>query len=232
MKLAWMTDLHLDLVEEAVRQKFFESVRNTKYDAAVVTGDISSPARLGRDLLDLGRACGPRRIFFVLGNHDIGPQGPAVEETVRIMCRLQRNLRPVWRQEVIPLTAHACVIGCHGGTCSDKHCFQAAAHFRKVLPRALSRFGHAWLLTHVPPFEQGVRFSGRPVQGAKREAFVNRPAGRVIAGIARRFEGRRVSVLAGHTHCRARLKISPTVDISVGGARRGFPEIQEIIDIP
>lgn len=231
MKLAWMTDLHLDQVETETKGRFLESLRTADYEAGVITGDISSPPLLARDLLALGKAAAPRGIFFVLGNHDIGDRAKDVEETVMVICRQQRNLRPVWRQGIIPLTRNSCLVGHHGGPDPNPEASRASEHFRSVLPQALSRFPRVWLLTHVPPFEQAVRFSGRMVWGEKRNAFVCRPAGRVIAGISRQFANRRVAVLAGHTHNGVQLSISPTVEITVGRATRGQPEIQGIFSV-
>ncbi len=233
MKMAWLTDLHLDQAEKDKRERFLLELRKAEFDFAVITGDISSPVFLGRDLLALGTACEPRRVFFVLGNHDTQqPQREATMPSVIALCRSQRNLRPVWKQEVIPLTANAALIGHHGSVCSEGQGGAASCHFRTVLPRALSRFRQVWLITHVPPFVQAVRFSGQPVWGKKLDRFVNRSSGGVIAGIARQFPGRKVSVLSGHTHHGRSTRISAAVDITVGSARPGYPQIQKIIEVP
>ncbi len=232
MKMLWMTDLHLDQAEKDERERLLLELRKVEFDSAVITGDISSPGFLGRDLLALGTACEPRRVFFVLGNHDMESRREEVERSAIVVCRSQRNLRPVWKQEVIPLTANAGLIGHHGSVCSEGQGGDPSRHFRKVLPQALSRFRQVWLITHMPPFDQAVRFSGRPVWGRKLDRFVNRSSGGVIAGIARQFPGRKVSVLSGHTHHGRSTRISAVVDITVGSARPGYPKIQKIIEVP
>ena len=70
MKLLWLTDLHLDKVAEKRKAAFYQKLRERDADAVVITGDISRSDRLHADLLDLGRACAPRPVYFTLGNHD------------------------------------------------------------------------------------------------------------------------------------------------------------------
>lgn len=115
MRLLWLTDLHLEYADAATRRQFFETLRRTRFDAAVITGDISSRDRLAPDLLDLGRACAPRPVRFVLGNHDFfGSSFSAVDGLVADTCRQQRNLNHLGQGEVIQLTDIDALIGHRG----------------------------------------------------------------------------------------------------------------------
>ena len=69
MKLLWLTDLHLDRVEEKCRMDFYRRLCEEDSDAVVITGDISTARLLPSHLLELGQTFGPRPVYFVLGNH-------------------------------------------------------------------------------------------------------------------------------------------------------------------
>ena len=68
MRLAWMTDVHLNFLEAADRRRFLETVRD-QADAFVVSGDIAeSPSIVGvlTEMADVWQ----KPVYFVLGNHD------------------------------------------------------------------------------------------------------------------------------------------------------------------
>ena len=69
MKLAWLTDIHLEFLKGDALQNFFEAVENTSADAVAITGDIGTADRLGH-WLERMSAAWSIPIYFVLGNHD------------------------------------------------------------------------------------------------------------------------------------------------------------------
>ena len=69
MKLMWLTDLHLDEVDEKRRFEFYSRLCNEDCDAVVITGDISDASGLPGHLRELGQTFGSRPVCFVLGNH-------------------------------------------------------------------------------------------------------------------------------------------------------------------
>ncbi len=115
MRLLWLTDLHLDRARDADRHKFLGNLRSSHFDAAVITGDISSARFLRWHLLELGRACEPKPVYFVLGNHDFfGGSFADVDASVADVCRLQSNLKHLGSGEIIELTATEALIGHRG----------------------------------------------------------------------------------------------------------------------
>ena len=44
MKLAWVTDIHLNFLESADRKRFYQDIVATKSNAVLVSGDIADPA--------------------------------------------------------------------------------------------------------------------------------------------------------------------------------------------
>lgn len=69
MKLAWLTDIHLNFIDEDMRQKFYQEIVNTKSDGVLISGDIAEAPCLV-DMLNEMVGCIDKPIYFVLGNHD------------------------------------------------------------------------------------------------------------------------------------------------------------------
>jgi len=69
MKLAWLTDIHLNFINDVARQKFYQEIVNTECDGVVISGDIAEAPCLV-DILNEMKNHINKPIYFVLGNHD------------------------------------------------------------------------------------------------------------------------------------------------------------------
>lgn len=115
MKLMWLTDLHLDEVDEKRRREFYSRLRNEDCDAVVVTGDISDARRLPGHLKELAQTFETRPVYFVLGNHDFyGSSFADVDRAVSAVCEEQTNLRHLGHGEIIPLAGGSALVGHRG----------------------------------------------------------------------------------------------------------------------
>lgn len=115
MKLLWLTDLHLDKTERKRRTLFYAMLRRMSADAVVITGDISDARYLPGHLRELGQACAPRPVYFVLGNHDFYGSGFAdVDRAVAAVCKEKPNLHHLGQGEIIRLGAHDALVGHRG----------------------------------------------------------------------------------------------------------------------
>ena len=68
MRLAWLTDIHLNFLDDAERKRFLETVAE-QADAVAISGDIGeSPSIIGylKEMEEILQ----KPIYFVLGNHD------------------------------------------------------------------------------------------------------------------------------------------------------------------
>jgi len=119
MRLAWATDLHLNFVEEAERDRFLQSLAD-RCDAIVITGDIGESHDVIDHLRALERAF-PRPIYFVLGNHDFYRGSIArTRAAVADLARSSRHLVYLSAADVVPLTANTALVG-HDGW-ADAQC--------------------------------------------------------------------------------------------------------------
>ncbi len=116
MRLVWLSDLHLDHLEQPARAALAQRVRSAGPDRVVVTGDITQAPRLERDLPWLPAAFGCP-VDFVLGNHDYYRGSFAtVHSAVREVADRTDGL--CWLDEapagVVPLGERFGLLGCGG----------------------------------------------------------------------------------------------------------------------
>lgn len=69
MKLTWLTDIHLNFIDDVARQKFYQKIHNTECDGVLISGDIAEAPCL-IDILNEMTNYINKPIYFVLGNHD------------------------------------------------------------------------------------------------------------------------------------------------------------------
>ncbi len=69
MKLAWLTDIHLNFLVADERQVFYQEILATDCDAVLITGDIAEAPSIVNLLVEM-EATIRKLIYFVLGNHD------------------------------------------------------------------------------------------------------------------------------------------------------------------
>lgn len=69
LRLAWLTDVHLDFLDDSALDGFLAEVSRLEADALAVTGDIAQAGTIVHQLERLADAAA-RPVYFVLGNHD------------------------------------------------------------------------------------------------------------------------------------------------------------------
>ncbi len=69
MRLAWLTDIHLDFLDDPARARLAATVRDATPDGVLITGDIATAPTLPDALAELADAIACP-VWFVLGNHD------------------------------------------------------------------------------------------------------------------------------------------------------------------
>lgn len=119
-KLAWVTDIHLDVLQRADPTfeqfvSFGESIiANDKPECVIITGDISTHDNLIFHLGALERII-DRPIYFVLGNHDF--YGSSIDETrreVKIVTGSSQYLRHMATIPYVSLSKKTALVG-HDG---------------------------------------------------------------------------------------------------------------------
>ena len=114
MKLAWLTDLHLDHVGLEGTRALASDVRAEGADRLLLTGDIATSRDLLEHLDALVEGSGAV-IDFVLGNHDYYRSDLAsVRARVLAHCSSRADLRWLGGGEVVALDAETALVGVDG----------------------------------------------------------------------------------------------------------------------
>ena len=109
MRLAWMTDLHLNFLDRPDRRAFYETVLDEEPDAALITGDLGEAPNIASLLLEMAAALGVP-IHFVLGDHDFYRGSLAsVRAQVETLCREEPNLHWLPAEGILSLGGTALV---------------------------------------------------------------------------------------------------------------------------
>lgn len=88
MQYAWLTDIHLNFIDDLVRQKFYQEIVNTKCDGVLISGDIAEAPCLVDMLNEMAKYI-DKPIYFILGNHDY--YSGQIKEVYDAMTGLTKN---------------------------------------------------------------------------------------------------------------------------------------------
>lgn len=263
-RLAWLTDIHLNFVDQPTVDALLARLNATAADAIVLSGDTSeAPQLLGYlDQIDRGVQA---PVYFVLGNHDYYFGSIAdVRRQVAAFCRQRPKLVWLAGAGVVPLTDQTALVGHDGwadallGDYERSYVMmndyrliaelaahskadrwpllralgeEAAAHFRRHLPEALDRYGHVIAVTHVPPFREACTYQGEVSNDEWAPHFTCHAVGQVLREMMHSRPDRRLTVLCGHSHDRAEVRILDNLLVRTGGAEYGSPEIQDVVEV-
>ena len=114
MKLAWATDIHLDIADDHGVERFILQLEKSGADAFLIGGDIAKAGSVERYLRSL-EARLMRPVYFVLGNHDyyIGSI-PRVRSAMEELSRRSPLLKWLPASGVVELTPDTALVG-HDG---------------------------------------------------------------------------------------------------------------------
>ncbi len=113
MRLAWLTDIHLNFVDDIQRRRFLESASDQS-DAVAVSGDIGESHDIATYLQEMNKFV-EKPIYFVLGNHDF--YHGSISKTrleVAEVARASKHLEYLTACGVIELTPKTAIVG-HDG---------------------------------------------------------------------------------------------------------------------
>lgn len=128
MRVAWLSDLHLDFLDERKRRRFADQVTAQAADAVVISGDIADGWSV-IPMLTLLATRIERPVYFVLGNHDFYHRGiDAVRTEVRAAVR-GTSLVYLPDADVVQLGPDLALVG-HDGWADGRNGEYAGSTFR------------------------------------------------------------------------------------------------------
>jgi len=69
MRLSWLTDIHLNFLEEDLRQNFYQEIIYSECDGVLISGDIAEATSIAELLKEMAHYI-KKPIYYILGNHD------------------------------------------------------------------------------------------------------------------------------------------------------------------
>jgi len=114
MRLVWLTDIHLNFVSAARKDRMFDEICDAKPDAVLLGGDIAEADSFAGCLKEMAERIGVP-VYFVLGNHDY--YRGSIEDVRRVARELTRDCDLLhWLPDVgaVPITEDVSLVG-HGG---------------------------------------------------------------------------------------------------------------------
>ena len=97
---------------------------------------------------------------------------------------------------------------------------------RPTIAKAMSKFVHVHLATHVPPFAEATWHEGKQSEPDYLPFFCSPTLGKELTKVAKRYPHSVLRVLCGHSHSKARYTHANIV-VDSGGATYGQPRIAE-----
>lgn len=113
MRVAWLTDIHLNFLEPSDRRRFWETVRD-QADAFAISGDIAESPSIIEVLKETEEAL-RKPIYFVLGNHDFY-LGSIAKTRIEVAKLAERSefLTFLTATGVVGVSSHTALVG-HDG---------------------------------------------------------------------------------------------------------------------
>jgi|LakMenEpi03Aug12_release.lakeMendotaPanAssembly.Ray.scaffolds.fasta_scaffold04997_17 predicted phosphohydrolase len=158
---------------------------------------------------------------WVLVGHDgwaDGLFGNAQETTVRLNdFRLIGDYSGLTYQEVLEMMAMLAR--------------QASEELSMKLEAACSLGTKVLIATHVPPFSDACLYNNLPSDDQWLPFFASKTIGDCCLAFANRFPSHLFHVVCGHSHHRARVRITNNLTVWTGGAEYREPAIERVIDL-
>ena len=110
-KIAWLTDIHLNFLNELQIEEFCQTVRASNSDAVLIGGDTSEAPQLEAHLRLLEKRL-QQPIYFVLGNHDFYRDSiSSVRQTAEKLSESSQWLKWLPHIGTVELTAQTGLLG-------------------------------------------------------------------------------------------------------------------------
>jgi 3',5'-cyclic-AMP phosphodiesterase len=113
MKIAWLSDIHLEFPEPEGLDRFYARLEKAAADGILISGDIGQSHSVFEYLREL-QVAAKCPVYYVLGNHDYYYGSIASVRAEALRMRSSKTIRWLSANDVIPLTKIVCCIG-HDG---------------------------------------------------------------------------------------------------------------------
>ena len=247
MRVTWLTDLHLNFLEEERLTAFFAAVENQHPETLLVTGDTAESTDIIGFVARLSRIA---PVFFVLGNHDF--YGSTISEVRRLSRGTKRWLPAAGPIQLTKTTTLIGVDGWGDARCGDLESRIMLSDWNWIgdlrglssqqriealrslgtseagaLKEQLARLEPCRaliVLTHVPPFAEACWYNGRQSEAAWLPWFTCIAVGETLLEFAQTHPETLITILCGHSHGRGEYRPLSNLLVRTGGWQPGEPD--------
>jgi len=271
MRLAWATDIHLDMAGDVLEKLKKLSFDSTDCDSLLLSGDISVASTIVPHLSMIEEVI-QKPIYFVLGNHDYyGSNIGVVRRNVINHCNSSEYLRYMSSVPFIKLDEGKYLIGhdgwydtqngnpyndsilmndwikisdfnvalrsSFGGRTLNKKVIvglskqlaqQAVNHVANSIKAVVKYSQHIIVMTHVPPFKESFNASEKYSMLPSSDIlpwYTSRVMGDMLINAAKAYPHIQFTVLSGHTHSHYDDDLLNNLNVKVGKAIYGNPQV-------
>ena len=111
MKIAWLSDIHLEFPAPEVLDRFYKRLEKAAADVVLISGDIGQAHTVFEYLREL-QVAAKCPVYYVLGNHDYYHGSIVSIRAEALRMRPSKTIRWLSSSDAIPLTKSTCCIGC------------------------------------------------------------------------------------------------------------------------
>jgi len=211
MKLAWLTDIHLNFLDEDARNSFYQDILKLPCEALLITGDVAEAPSLTNQTILLG--------------HDGWADGRLGDYTnSRVSLNDSRMIHDLFEAKM------------YGNfKLLDKMQELADADavqlLRDIKQAAELKPKKIIVLTHVPPFREACQHLGGISGDDWLPYFASKAIGDVLIYAAESYRDIEFLVLCGHTHSDAVYEPLDNMTVKAGGAEYGRPGVQGVVEV-
>lgn len=107
-----------------------------------------------------------------------------------------------------------------------------AEHIRHYVYKAFQDFDNVIFMTHVPPFAEASKYGSDPSPSYSLPFFSCKAAGEALLDVMEgQPENKKLTVIAGHSHYKAFLKVSDQISVYVADAQYYYPKVYTTLEI-
>lgn len=108
---------------------------------------------------------------------------------------------------------------------------EGVTHVMKGIKAAARHHKNILVLTHYPPFAESHVYNGNIGDAEAQPWFTSKMMGDMLLDAAKSYPGVNFTVLAGHTHGKYDGKPMPNLQVHVGGAAYGRPDLAGLVEV-
>lgn len=105
-------------------------------------------------------------------------------------------------------------------------------HVQEGIKQAAKHHKNIVVMTHFPPWIEAHVYRGAPPDAHSAPWYTSKLMGTMLSAAAKAFPNVNFTVLAGHTHGKADVRIAQNMMCHVSAAQYGSPEVNVVLDLP